>query len=101
MINKYIEFNSLNESKDEPKFKVGDTVTVNDELLNQIRDYDWSYEMKKFIGGTFFIDRIVYEDRKKRYRYYIVANAYVFDDCLEPVEPPKVRWYKKGKLEND
>jgi hypothetical protein len=103
MIDKYIEFNSLNESREEPEFKVGDTVTVNDKLLKYIEKYGWSNEMKKLVGGTFIINRVDYDVYRKRYMY-IIEDSYVFDDCIDlikPIEPPKVRWYKKGKLEND
>jgi hypothetical protein len=104
MIDKYIEFNSLNESKEESKFKVGDTVIVNDKLSEIIEKYDWNIIMKKYIGETFFIKRIDYDEYRKRYKYYIFKNTYVYEDCIdliEPIEPLKVRWYKKGKFDND
>jgi hypothetical protein len=108
MIDKYIEFNnSLNESKAEPKFEVGDTVVINDKLLKVIDDYDWSSSMKYFVGETFMIVKVVYEKHERRYRYYMNRNGvlyYVYDNCIDlikPIELTKVRWYKKGKLEND
>ena len=105
MINKYREFSSLNESLYKPKFNVGDAVTVNDNILKFIEYCGWTIKMKEYIGGTFFINKIEYDDYIGRYKYYIQSDVFIFDDCLNLInftnEHPKIRWYKKGKLEND
>jgi phosphosulfolactate synthase (CoM biosynthesis protein A) len=105
MIDKYREFNdSLNESIDKLKFEEGDAVLVNDKLLKYIENCGWSNEMKKYVGGTFFIIKVEYNKYRERYMYFIREDAFVYDDCIDLVKPigqTKIRWYKKGKLEND
>jgi hypothetical protein len=97
-MNNYEEFNSLNESTKEPKFKVDDAVVVNSNLLKAIGDYGWNDSMKRHVGEKYFINRIVFDDY--RYRYYILPGTFVYDDCIDSTKP-QIRWYKKGKLEND
>jgi hypothetical protein len=103
MIDKYLKFNSLNESKDEPKFKVGDKVKIQDSFLNNLKvEGDKNY-LLNLIDKIFIIERIEYDISGHYYKCrlknsYFNLNENILDLVESKNAPMKVRWYKKGKL---
>jgi hypothetical protein len=103
-MNNYEEFNSLNESNTEPKFKVGDNIKIKDKFLTLLKLYkdprclflfNEIYIIEKISHGDFFSD--FYECKLKGIPFYLNENVL---DLVESEESTmKTRWYKKGKLE--
>lgn len=62
-----IDFNNWEYEEDEIKFKIGDYVEINSNLLIYVRSHYWDDTMLDFINNKFFIKQIIYYEFIKEY----------------------------------
>lgn len=85
------------------KYEIGDRVTPNKRLLDIIEERNWPTVMYKLLGQVGTIKHHIksFDHRHVYFVKFDKSSWNMLEETLDPVEieEPKIRWYRKGKLE--